>query len=80
MPGKARFEDAPYAETPDETDVNPRSYLDRLSDGKLTSYSPEWSDHQVMSRDGNFRSDGALMLVCCDRDVAIDEYRCVIKQ
>ena len=80
MPDKARFEDAPYAETPDETDVNLRSYLDRLSDDKLTSYSPDWSDHQVMSWDGNFRSDGALMLVCCDRDVEIDEYRRVLEQ
>jgi hypothetical protein len=34
----------------------------------------------VIEWDGNFRSDGALMLVCCERDVEIDEYRAVLEE
>jgi hypothetical protein len=33
-----------------------------------------------MEWDGNFRSDGALMLVCCERDVDVVEYRRVLEQ
>ena len=28
----------------------------------------------------NFRSDGALMLVCCERDVEIAEFRAVLEE
>jgi hypothetical protein len=51
-----------------------------MSGEKLRAYSPPWSDQQVIDWDGNFRSDGALMLVCCDRDVRIDEYRQVLEE
>lgn len=74
------FEEAPYGEPPDETTVSLRAYFDRMSSEKLRAYSPQWSDQQVIDWDGNFRSDGALMLVCCDRDVRIDEYRRVIEE
>jgi hypothetical protein len=74
------FEEAPYAEPPDETSVSLRAYFDRMSDERLRDYEPAWSDHQVMEWDGNFRSDGALMLVCCDRDVGIAEYRLVLAE
>lgn len=74
------FEDAPYATAPDETDVNLRAYFDSLSDAKLRAVDPDWSDDELRQWDGNFRSDGALMMVCCDRDVAIDEYRRVLKE
>jgi hypothetical protein len=74
------FEDAPYAEPPDETSVSLRAYLDRMSDEKLREYSPGWSDERLIEWDGNFRSDGALMLVCCDRDVRIGEYRQVLEE
>lgn len=80
MNGRKRFEEAPYAEPPDETTVNLRAYFDRVSDEKLHEYSARWSDAQVMEWDGNFRSDGALMLVCCDRDVEIAEYRRVLEE
>jgi hypothetical protein len=59
----------------DETDVSVRAYLARLSDEHLAQYDPTWSDEQVMTWDGNFRSDGALMLVCCERDVDVTEFR-----
>ena len=65
---------------PDETDINFRAYLSKLSDEKLFQYDPAWSDEQLMEWDGNFRSDGALMLVCCERDIEVDEYRSVLQE
>ena len=62
----------------DETDINLRAYLSRISDERLRAYDPKWSDEQVTEWDGNFRSDGVLMLVCCERDVHIAEYRTVL--
>jgi len=71
-----------YEHTPgvpmDETDVSLRAYFSRMSDARLREYNPGWSDDQTIEWDGNFRSDGALMLVCCERDVGIDEYREVL--
>jgi hypothetical protein len=64
----------------DETDVNLRAYLTRLSDEHLATYDPSWTEEQVMAWDGNFRSDGALMLVCCERDVDVSEFRRVLEQ
>jgi hypothetical protein len=63
----------------DETDVNLRAYLENLSPGNLAKYNPGWSDDEVKEWDGNFRSDGALMLVCCERDVEIAEFREVLE-
>ena len=75
---KARFEDAPYRRPPDETDVNLRAYFDSLSDEKLARVNLAWNDEQLREWDGNFRDDGLLMLVCCDRDVDIQEFREVL--
>jgi hypothetical protein len=68
------------SEAPDETDINLRAYFSRMEAKRLQSYSASWSDEQVIAWDGNFRSDGALMLVCCERDVEIDEYRQVLEE
>lgn len=65
---------------PDETDVSLRAYFAEMSDERLAEYRPDWSDDALMAWDGNFRSDGALMLVCCERDVEIDEYRSVLEE
>jgi hypothetical protein len=59
----------------DETDVSLRAYLANLSEEHLAEYDPSWTDEQVVKWDGNFRSDGALMLVCCERDVDVVEFR-----
>jgi hypothetical protein len=64
----------------DETDVSLRAYLARLPDEHLAEYDPAWSDERVMEWDGNFRSDGGLMLVCCERDVDVGEFRRVLEQ
>jgi hypothetical protein len=74
------FEHLPAGVPMDETDVSVRAYLARLSDERLREYNPAWTDEQVMAWDGNFRSDGALMLVCCERDVEVQEYRRVLEE
>lgn len=65
---------------PDETDISLRAYFSRMSDERLREYDVAWSDDRVVEWDGNFRSDGALMLVCCERDIEIDEYRRVLDE
>ena len=65
---------------PDETDISLRAYFARITDEKLRQYDPSWTDEQVIEWDGNFRSDGALMLVCCERDIEIAEYRNVLAE
>ena len=65
---------------PDETDISLRAYFCRMSDERLREYDPTWTDQRIMKWDGNFRSDGALMLICCERDITIDEYRAVIRE
>ncbi len=64
----------------DETDVSLRAYFARLSDEHLQQYNPSWTDEETIAWDGNFRSDGALMLVCCERDIDIAEFRRVLKR
>ena len=74
------FEQEP-SETPlDETSVNLRAYFDRMPHEKVTEYSPAWTDDEVVEWDDNFRDDGALMLLCCERDVEIPEYRAVLEE
>jgi hypothetical protein len=74
------FEQEPWLQPHDETDVNLRSYFDRMAQQKMSEYRPSWSDAQVMEWDGNFRSDGALFLICSERDVEVGEYRRVLEQ
>ena len=64
----------------DETSFNLRAYFDRMADDKLRQYSRSWSDTQLMEWDGNFKSDGDLLLPCSERDVDVTEYRRVIEQ
>ena len=65
---------------PDETDISLRAYFSNFSDDRLRQYDPTWSDERLVDWDGNFRSDGALMLVCCERVIEIDEYRQVLEE
>ena len=74
------FEQDPSDERMDETSFNLRAYFDRMDDDKLRQYSRTWSDQQLMDWDGNFKSDGKLLLPCSERDVDIAEYRRVIEQ
>ncbi len=74
------FEHVPSGVPMDETDVSLRAYLAGLSEEHLAEYDPGWSDERVVEWDGNFRSDGALMLVCCERDVDVHEFRRVFEE
>ena len=78
MNEELNYERLPEGQAMDETDISLRAYLARLDDSRLSQYDPSWSDEQVIAWDGNFRDDGALMLVCCERDVEIDEFRQVL--
>lgn len=64
----------------DETDISLRAYMTRIPDEKLDRYDPSWSDEEVMAWDDNFRDDGELFLVCCERDVDVEEYRRVLHE
>ncbi len=64
----------------DEASINLRGYLDKMPDDKLRQYSAAWSDEHLATWDGNFRDDGALFLVCSERDVDIEEYRQVLEE
>jgi len=74
------FERLPAGMPMDETDISLRAYLAGLSDDHLRKYNPAWSDDEVVAWDGNFRSDGALMLVCCERDVEVEEFRRILEE
>lgn len=74
------FEHWPPGAALDETDISLRAYLSRLTDDHLALYRSEWTDAQVVEWDGNFRSDGHLMLVCCERDVDVEEFRNVLEE
>jgi hypothetical protein len=74
------FEQEPSEEPLDETGRNLRAYFDWMNDEKMQQYSPEWTDVQLMAWDGNFREDGNLKTLCCERDVDIVEYRQVLEQ
>jgi hypothetical protein len=74
------YERLPAGMLMDETDVNLRAYLSRLSNEHLARYDPAWTDQQAIKWDGNFKSDGTLMLVCCERDVDVAEFRRVLEE
>jgi hypothetical protein len=74
------FEHLPADVPMDETDISLRAYLAGLSVEHLAQYDSSWTDEQVMAWDNNFRSDGALMLVCCERDVDVEEFRRVLAE
>jgi hypothetical protein len=74
------FEEEPWAENHDETAINLRAYFDRMRDEKMAQYDPNWTDGQIVEWDGNFTTDGNLLLGCSERDVEVEEYRRVIGQ
>lgn len=74
------FEQEPTTAPLDETGVNLRAYFDRLDDAKLQQYQPSWSDEELIAWDGNFKDDGTLFILCCERDVEIAEYRRGLEQ
>ena len=74
------FEQASSDERLDETGINLRAYFDHVPDDKIQQYKPDWTDEQTIEWDNNFRDDGKLMLLCCERDVDVREYRRVLEK
>lgn len=74
------FEQDPTDEPMDETSFNLRAYFDGIDDAKLCQYTTDWTDEQLKRWDGNFKSDGDLLLPCTERDVDVTEYRRVLEQ
>jgi hypothetical protein len=72
------FEQEPWPGDHDETAINLRAYFDRMRDEKMRRYDPAWTDEQIVDWDGNFTTDGNLLLGCSERDVEVEEYRRVI--
>ena len=79
-PDEIDYESVPPGVPLDETDVSLRAYLAGLDDDHLAEYDSSWTDQQVIAWDGNFRNDGTLMLVCCERDVDVAEFRRVLEE
>jgi hypothetical protein len=77
---KWNFELEPSNEPIDDTIINLRAYFDFMPDDKMQQYAKDWTDEEVMIWDDNFTEEGNLLLVCCFRDVEIDEYRKVLEQ
>ena len=75
-----KFEQGKSGEPTDETDISVRAYVTRIDPDKLAQYQSSWSDVEVKEWDGNFKSDGSLMLVCCERDVEVAEFRSVVEE
>lgn len=74
------FEQEPTDDPMDETAVNLRAYFDLMPDEKMQQYRSDWTDEQTINWDDNFRDDGNLMLLCCERDVDVSEYRKVLEK
>jgi hypothetical protein len=77
---QTQFEKAPAALPKDETDYALRCYVASIPPERLAQFDSSWTDEQIKEWDGNFRSDGALMLVCCERDVDVEEFRQTVEE
>ena len=73
--GEPRFEEM------SETGINLCAYFDAMNDTKLMTYEHGFTDEQLMEWDGNFTSDGNLLLPCCEsEEVDVPMYRRFIEQ
>ena len=62
------FEGEPPFEPRTETGINLAAYFDAMPDAKLRTWNPGFSDEELMAWDGNFRSDGEMLLPCCESE------------
>jgi len=70
------FESEPPFEEMSETGINLCAYFDAMPDAKLRTFDPAFSDDELMAWDGNFTSDGDLLLPCCEsEEVDVSMYR-----
>lgn len=62
------FELEPPFEEMSEAGINLCAYFDAMPDSKLGTWNPEFSDAELMDWDGEFTSDGTLLLPCCESE------------
>jgi len=74
------YEHLPPDQPADETDYSLRAHFARISDEKLREYDPAWSDEQVIEWDDDFTCEGNLLLVCCEREIDVHEYRRALEE
>ncbi len=77
---KRVFENLPEDISSDETDIGLRAHITRIPEAMLAEYDSSWNDEQVVEWEGNFKDDGGLMLVCCEREVGVAEFRQVLEE
>jgi len=70
------FEGEPPFEPRTEAGINLCAYFDAMPDAKLKTYDSGMSDEALMVWDGNFKSDGDLLLPCTEsEEVDVEMYR-----
>jgi hypothetical protein len=70
------FEGEPPFEPRTEAGINLCAYFDAMPDAKLKTYDPAMSDDELMRWDGNFKSDGDMLLPCTEsEEVDVEMYR-----
>lgn len=75
------FEGEPPFEEMSEAGINLCAYFDAMPDEKMREYRAGWSDDELMRWDGNFTSDGDMLLPCVEsEDVDPAMYRRFIEE
>ena len=70
------FEGEPPFEPRTEAGINLCAYFDGMPDAKLKTFDPAMSDDELMRWDGNFKSDGDMLLPCTEsEEVDVAMYR-----
>jgi len=70
------FEGEPPFEPRTEAGINLCAYFDAMPDAKLKTFDPDMSDDELMRWDGNFKSDGDMLLPCTEsEEVEVEMYR-----
>lgn len=70
------FEGEPPFEPRTEAGINLCAYFDAMPDAKLKTFDPAMSDVELMRWDGNFKSDGDMLLPCTEsEEVDVEMYR-----
>ena len=70
------FEGEPPFEPRTEAGINLCAYFDAMPDSMLLAFDPAMSDADLMEWDGNFKSDGEMLLPCTEsEEVGADMYR-----
>lgn len=70
------FEGEPPFEPRTEAGINLCAYFDAMPDAKLITWNAGFTDEEVMRWDGNFKSDGDMLLPCTEsEEVDVAMYR-----